>query len=55
MVTLKANYQETLNPETVKVIDELVEYPSNYGLEEILDFVDTYGDLTLNTLKIIFT
>ena len=38
MVTLKANYQETLNKETVEVIYELIEYPSNYGLEEILDF-----------------
>ena len=48
MVTLKANYQETLNPETVKVIDELVDDYQNYGLDEILDFVDTYGESNIN-------
>ena len=44
MVTLKANYQETLNPETVKVIDELVDDYQNYGLDEILDFVEIMAD-----------
>ena len=48
MVTLKANYQETLKPETVKVIDELVDDYQNYGLDEILDFVDTYGESNIN-------
>ena len=35
MVTLKANYQETLNPETVKVIDELIEDNYDFGLESL--------------------
>ncbi len=40
MVTLKANYQETLKPETVKVIDELVDDYQNYGLDEILIIIN---------------
>ena len=42
MVTLKANYTDTLKPETVKVVDELTEY--DYELEHVLDFIDTWGE-----------
>ena len=37
MVTLKANYTETLNADTVKIVDELTEY--QYDLENVLDFI----------------
>ena len=42
MVTLKANYTETLNADTVKIVDELTEY--QYDLENVLDFIDTWGE-----------
>ena len=46
MVTLKANYKN-IKPETVKVIDELVDDYQNYGLDEITG-VDTYGESNIN-------
>ena len=42
MVTLKANYTDTLKEETVKIVDELTEY--DYELEHVLDFIDTWGE-----------
>ena len=41
-VTLSSNYKEVFNKETVEKIEELTEY--SYGLDEVLDFLDTYGE-----------
>lgn len=41
-ITLTANYKETLAPEIVEVIDDLIE--RDYPLETILEFIDYYGE-----------
>tara|TARA_B100000927_G_scaffold280160_1_gene264390 strand:- start:778 stop:1221 length:444 start_codon:yes stop_codon:yes gene_type:complete len=49
MVTLSTNYKETLKSETVTTIDELLEdYNINFGLDEILEFIDEYGEENIN-------
>ena len=41
-VTLKSNYKEIFSKEVVEKIEELSEY--SYELDELIDFVDTYGE-----------
>lgn len=41
-VTLTDTYKETLAPSTVMIVDELVE--NDYALEEVLEFVDYFGE-----------
>lgn len=41
-VTLTANYKETLRPETVELIDNLLE--DNYALDDMLEFIDEKGE-----------
>ena len=41
-ITLTANYKETLAPEIVEVIDDLIE--RDYPLDTILEFIDYYGE-----------
>jgi len=43
-ITLTANYQETLKPETVALIDELCGDDGEYGLPCALEFIDEYGE-----------
>lgn len=43
-VTLTATYRETLAPETVTLIDKLVE--ENYELSDMLVFIDEYSEVT---------
>lgn len=40
-ITLTANYKETLSPEIVETIDNLLE--KEYSLENILEFIDFFG------------
>lgn len=42
-VTLTANYRETLAPETVTLIDNLVE--DNYELSDMLVFIDEHSEV----------
>jgi hypothetical protein len=42
-ITLTANYKETLAPEIVEIVDELVE-DGGYELEEVLTVYDYFGD-----------
>ena len=41
-VTLSSNYKEVFNKEIVEKIEELTE--CSYELNEVLDFLDTYGE-----------
>ena len=41
-VTLSSNYKEVFSKEVVEKIEELSEY--SYELDELIDFVDTYGE-----------
>ena len=41
-VTMTSNYKEVFSKETVEKIEELTEY--SYELNEVLDFLDTYGE-----------
>ena len=41
-VTLSSNYKEVFSKEVVEKIEELSEY--NYELDDLIDFVDTYGE-----------
>ena len=41
-VTLSSNYKEVFNKETVEKIEGLTEY--SYELDDILSFLDTYGE-----------
>lgn len=41
-ITFTYNYKETLAPSTVMIVDEMVE--NGYELEEVLDFVDYFGE-----------
>jgi len=41
-VTLTANYKETLTPEIVAIVDDLVE--NDYDLEEVLTVLDYFGE-----------
>lgn len=43
-VTLTASYRETLAPETLALIDKLVE--ENYELSDMLVFIDEYSEVT---------
>jgi hypothetical protein len=43
-VTLTANYRDTLAPETLTLIDKLVE--DNYELSDMLVFIDEYNEFT---------
>ena len=48
-VTLSSNYKEVFSKETVEKIEELTEY--SYGLDEVLDFLDTYGEEKLEYVE----
>jgi hypothetical protein len=50
-ITLTANYKEVLNAETVEKIDELIE---DYSLEDILSFVDSYGEENIKYYELYF-
>ena len=41
-VTLSSNYKEVFSKEVVEKIEELSEY--SYELDDLIDFVDTYGE-----------
>ena len=41
-VTMTSNYKEVFSKEVVEKIEELSEY--SYELDELIDFVDTYGE-----------
>ena len=41
-VTLSSNYKEVFSKEVVEKIEELLEY--SYELDDLIDFVDTYGE-----------
>ena len=41
-VTMSSNYKEVFSKETVEQIEELIEF--DYQLNEVLDFLDTYGE-----------
>jgi hypothetical protein len=41
-ITLTANYKETLTPEIVAIVDDLVE--NDYDLEEVLTVLDYFGE-----------
>ena len=41
-ITLTANYRETLNVETVSMIDNLI--CENYDLTAMLEFIDTHSE-----------
>jgi hypothetical protein len=41
-ITLTANYKETLTPEIVEIVDNLVE--NDYELEEVLTVLDYFGE-----------
>ena len=41
-VTMTSNYKEVFSKEVVEKIEELSEY--SYELDELINFVDTYGE-----------
>ncbi len=49
-VTMTSNYKEVFSKETVEKIEELTEY--SYELNEVLDFLDTYGEEKLEYLEV---
>ena len=48
-VTLSSNYKEVFNKETVEKIEGLTEY--SYELDDILSFLDTYGEEKLEYVE----
>jgi hypothetical protein len=51
-ITLSDNYKETVAPEIVAIVDELVE--DGYELEEVLSVLDYFGEKYQENLKEIF-
>jgi hypothetical protein len=51
-ITLSDNYKETVAPEIVTIIDELVE--DGYELEEVLSVLDYFGEKYQDNLREIF-
>jgi hypothetical protein len=51
-ITLSDNYKETVAPEIVAIVDELVE--DGYELEEVLSVLDYFGEEYQENLKEIF-
>jgi hypothetical protein len=51
-ITLSSNYKETVAPEIVTIVDELVE--DGYELEEVLSVLDYFGEKYQENLKEIF-
>jgi hypothetical protein len=51
-ITLSTNYKETVAPEIVAIVDELVE--DGYELEEVLSVLDYFGEEYQENLKEIF-
>jgi len=51
-ITLSSNYKETVAPEIVTIVDELVE--DGYELEEVLSVLDYFGEEYQENLKEIF-
>jgi hypothetical protein len=51
-ITLSTNYKETVAPEIVTIVDELVE--DGYDLEEVLSVLDYFGEKYQENLKEIF-
>ena len=51
-ITLSDNYKETVAPEIVTIVDELVE--DGYELEEVLSVLDYFGEEYQENLKEIF-
>jgi hypothetical protein len=51
-ITLSSNYKETVAPEIVTIVDELVE--DGYELEEVLSVLDYFGEKYQDNLREIF-
>jgi hypothetical protein len=51
-ITLSTNYKETVAPEIVTIVDELVE--DGYDLEEVLSVLDYFGEEYQENLREIF-